>query len=173
MNSNLRIVPILAFAWFVTGACGQDVHYDYDRDADFAAFKTYQWVDIGGGARDQLRDRNIKRAVDEQLAQKGLTKVDQGADLYVGYQAALKEEKSVSVWGTGPRWRGGMGQAVTSTILMGTLVVQIYDPARKQLIWRGDATKAIELSKDPDKNYKNLQKATAKLFKSYPPPVKR
>jgi hypothetical protein len=66
-----------------------------------------------------------------------------------------------------------MGQAETSTIFMGTLVVQMYDPVRKQLVWRGDATKAIELSKDPDKNYKNLRKATAKLFTSYPPPAKR
>lgn len=47
--------------------------------------------------------------------------------------------------------------------------MNIYDPARKQVIWRGDATKTIDLDKDPDKNYKKLQKAMAKLLKNYPP----
>jgi hypothetical protein len=49
------------------------------------------------------------------------------------------------------------------------LLVDLYDPARKQLISRGDASKTIDLKKDPDKNYKNLQKAMAKLLKNYPP----
>jgi len=49
------------------------------------------------------------------------------------------------------------------------LLVDLYDQAKKQLVWRGDATKSIDLKKDPDKNYKNLQKAMAKLFKNYPP----
>jgi Domain of unknown function (DUF4136) len=45
----------------------------------------------------------------------------------------------------------------------------VYDSAKKQLIWRGDASKTIDLKKDPDKNCKNLQKAMAKLFRNYPP----
>ncbi|MBZ5722778.1 MAG: DUF4136 domain-containing protein [Acidobacteriia bacterium] len=145
-----------------------------NRAANFAVYKTYQWVDIRGGTvTDQLMDQNIKRTVDEQLAQKGLTRVDKDADLYVGYQAAVNEEKSVNVWGTGPRWMGGMAQAETSTIAVGKLVIDMYDPARKQLVWRGDATKTLDPKKDPDKNYKNLQKAMAKLFKNYPPQPKK
>ncbi|MEG9438548.1 hypothetical protein JAO29_20600 [Edaphobacter sp. HDX4] len=46
----------------------------------------------------------------------------------------------------------------------------LYDPARKQLIWRGDASKTVNLKKDPNKNYQILQKATVKLFRNYPPP---
>jgi len=60
-------------------------------------------------------------------------------------------------------------QGQTSTVPVGMLVVNLYDPARKQLIWRRDASKTIDLKKDPDKNYKNLQRAMAKLFKNYPP----
>jgi len=60
-------------------------------------------------------------------------------------------------------------QGQTSTIPVGILLVNLYDPGRKQLIWRGDASKTIDLEKDPDKNYRNLQKAMAKLFKNYPP----
>ena len=175
MKLTWRTTFLPAFLFIVTVAFGQDIHFNYDRGANFTAYKTYQWVAIEGGiVPDQLMDQNIKRAVDEQLAQKGLTRVEKDADLYVGYQAAVNQEKSVNVCGTGPRWfGGGMAQAETSTIAVGKLVVDMYDPARRQLIWRGDATKTLDPKSDPDKNYKNLQKAMAKLFKNYPPQPKR
>jgi hypothetical protein len=36
--------------------------------------------------------------------------------------------------------------------------VNVFDRGEKRLIWRGDASTAIDLKKDPDKNYRNLQK---------------
>ena len=127
------------------------------------------------GAEDPLMDQEIKRGVDEQLAQKGLTRVERNGDLQVIYHVAMRQEMSISLFGSGwPErayggWPNGFVQGETSTIPIGTLVVDLYDPARNQLIWRGGATKSIELKKDPNKNYKNLQKALAKLFKNYPP----
>jgi len=126
---------------------------------------------------DQLIDRDIKRSIDEQLSQKGLTRVEKDADLYVGYQAVIDMEKGISLsgWGTrgGPGGWGGLDSGTvtgqTSTIPVGILLVDLFDPAKKQLIWRGDASKTLDLKKDPDKNYKNLQKAMTKLFKNYPP----
>jgi Domain of unknown function (DUF4136) len=179
MKLTKQVTFLAAFLLMAACAYGQDVHYNYDRSATFAKYKTYQWVDIPGGeVPDQLIDQAIKRAVDEQLAQKGLTKVEKDADLYIGYQVAVNPEKSISLWGTsdGPLGWGGWGgwgmgtaQGQTSTIYVGTLLVDLYDAGRKQLVWRGDATKTINLKKDPEKNYKNLQKAMAKLFKNYPP----
>jgi Domain of unknown function (DUF4136) len=174
VNTN-RLILLLTFLFAFACAYAQDVHYNYDRGTNFSSYKTYQWVYIPGGiVSDQLIARDIKRAVDEQLAQKGLTRVEKDADLYVGYQAAVELEKSVDLWSTGFGGWGGWGdrsvQGQTSTVPVGMLVVNLYDPARKQLIWRGDASKTIDLKKDPDKNYKILQKAMAKLFKNYPPP---
>ena len=57
----------------------------------------------------------------------------------------------------------------TSTIEIGKLVVDIFDPASKQLIWRSGAEKTLDITEDPDKNYRSLEKAMAKLFKNYPP----
>jgi hypothetical protein len=178
LRNQLTFLPTF-FLIFVC-AYAQDVHYNYDRGANFAAYKTYQWVDLPGPLTDRLIDQAIKRSIDEQLAQKGLTKVERDAGLQVGYQAVINLEKGVNLaaWGTrgGPggfgEWGGLDSDTVTgqtSTIPVGVLVVDLYDPATKQLIWRGDASKTIDLKKDPDKNYKNLQKVMAKLFKYYPP----
>jgi Domain of unknown function (DUF4136) len=181
----LTFLPALFL--MITYAYSQDVHYNYDRSTDFGSYKSYQWVDLpgpGGKVPDQLIDQDIKRAVDEQLAQKGLTRVEKGGDLQVGYHAILREEKAIDLnafgYGGGPwGWGGGFGgfnsasvNGQTSTITNGTLVVDLYDPAKKQLIWRGDATKTIDVKKDPEKNYKNLQKAMTKMFKNYPPQSK-
>jgi len=171
---------LAALLFMAVSAHGQDVHYNYDRSANFAAYKTYQWVDIpGGSVPDQLVHQAIKRAAEEQLALKGLTKVENNPDLYIGYQVAINLEKSVSLWGTsdGP-WGGPWGgtrsmQGQTSTIPVGILLLDVYDVTRKQLVWRGDAVKTIDLKKDPEKNYKNLQKVMAKLFKNYPPKVSK
>lgn len=178
MKVSKLLTAIPTVLLIVICAYGQDVHYNYARGANFAAYKTYQWVDIQG-VPDQLIDHDIKRAIDEQLAQKGLTKVENHPDLYVGYQAVIREEKGINLSGWGERYAGwggfgggwgtGSVKGETSTIPVGTLLVDLYDPAKKQLIWRGDATKTIDHKKDPDKNYKNLQKAIAKLFKNYPP----
>ncbi len=174
MKLLTKTTSVLILTLMGMAAYTQDVHYNYDRGTNFASYKTYQWVDIEDrNNTDQLVDQNIKRAVDEQLSQKGLVRVEKDADLYVGYQTAVKEEKSVNFWAAGPRWYGGPVQGETSTIAVGKLVVNVYDPARKQLIWRGDASKTLDPKKDPEKNYKNLQKAMAKLFRNYPPPAKK
>jgi len=175
MKLSIRLVIVYVFLCAASVSFGQTIHYDYDRDANFSSYKTYQWIEVPGGiVPNQLQDQNIKRAIDAQLQQKGLQKVDKDADLHVGYEAAIDKEKQLNTFNMGPRWwGGGMGQATTSTISVGKLVVDMYDPARKQLVWRGDATKTLNPSKDPDKNYKNLEKAMAKLFKNYPPKAKK
>jgi hypothetical protein len=169
------------FQWFMILALiliagglvvAQDVTYNFDQTADFSKYKTYKWADVVGAMHpDQLTDKNIRSAVDAELAKKGLTKTDaEKADLMIGYQLAVNQEKQIDTWGA-PGWRwGGMQSATTSTINVGTLVLDIYDPSMKQLVWRGTATKTIQPSKDPQKNLERLQKAMAKLLKNYPPP---
>jgi hypothetical protein len=70
--------------------------------------------------------------------------------------------------GGGIRW-GGMGTATRSTISVGTLVLDIYDPTAKQLVWTGAATKTLDPSSNQQKNQQHLDKAMAKLLKNYPP----
>ena len=61
------------------------------------------------------------------------------------------------------------GTATSSTINVGTLVVGMYDPAAKQLVWIGAAPKTVDPGKNQEKNRKNLDKATQKLLKDFPP----
>ena len=158
-----------------TAVAAQDVKYNFMPGTDFSKYHTYKWVAIEGGAHpNQIVDAEIKQAVDSQLASKGMTKTDgEKADLYVAYQIAVDQEKQWNAYGMGGglRW-GGMGSATSSTINVGTLVLDLYDPSTKQLVWTGNATKTIDPSSNQQKNQKNLNKAMAKLLKNYPPKSK-
>jgi hypothetical protein len=165
-------------------AVAQDVRYNFDKDTDFSKFKSYKWVPIKDAAKvDDLRDKQIKDAVDAELATKGLTKTDADtADLYIGYQAGIGTEKQFTSyntdWGYGPGWYrggwygggGGMTTGQTSTIYVGQLAIDLYDSKNHDLVWRGVASKTMDPKAKPDKQKKNLDKAVAKLLKNYPPP---
>ena len=162
---------------FVVTAFGfisaQDIKTNYMPGTDFSKYKTYKWVTIQGAEQpDQLLDQQIKLAVDASLATKGLTKTDdEKADLYVGYQLSITQEEQWNAYGTGGGWRyrGGMATATSSTIQIGTLGLDFYDPSPQQLLWRGQASKTLNPSKDPKKNQERLNKGVAKLLKNFPP----
>ena len=172
---NRKALPMLlalcVLLLLAPGMWAQDVRYNFMPGTDFSKYHTYKWVSIEGGAHpNQIVDAQIRQSVDSQLAGKGLTKTDSDkADLYVGYQVAVDQEKQWNAYGMGgPRW-GGMGTATSSTISNGTLVLDLYDPTTKQLVWTGNATKTLNPSGNQEKNQKNLDKAVQKLLKNYPP----
>jgi Domain of unknown function (DUF4136) len=184
---------LLALILLMFGAVGvvvaQDVRYDFDKNKDFSKYKTYKWVPIKGADQpDALTAQKLTAAVDAELATKGLTKTDSDtADLYIGYQTAIGTEKQFTSyntgWGYGPGWGGGWyggggmtsntTYGSTSTVYIGQLDLSMYDPADKQIVWRGTASKTLDPKAKPDKKEKNIGKAVKKLLKNYPPPVKK
>jgi hypothetical protein len=179
----------LLFLLAASTALAQDVRYNFDKNTDFSKLKTYKWVILKDAPKvNDLVEKQIIAAVDAQLATKGLTKVDDdSANLYVGYQAGVGQEKQFTSfsndWGYGGGWyrggwyggAGGMSTTTgqTSTIYVGQLAVDMYDSANRDLVWRGVASKTINPKAKPDKQEKNLTKAVAKLLKNYPPGVKQ
>ena len=182
MMKSLRVfLPVMLFA-----VCGlaQDVRFNFAAGEDFSKFKTYKWVKIKGAQEmNQLAEGQLKAAVNAELAKKGLQPTESDtADLYIGYQAGIGTEKQYtsfnSDWGYGPGWGrgwygGGMGSSMTtgetSTIYIGQIGLDMYDPAAKKLVWRGTASKTLDTKAKPEKQQKNLQKAMAKLLKNFPP----
>lgn len=188
---KIVVLSVALFLLAASTATAQDVRYNFDKDTDFSKLKTYKWVTIKNASKlDGLRDKQIKDAVEAELAKKGLTNTDADtADLYVGYQAGISTEKEFTSyntgWGYGPGWygggwyggggvwhgaAGGMTSGQTSTIYVGQLAVDFYDSKNHDLVWRGVASKTLDPKAKPEKQQKNLAKAVAKLLKNYPPP---
>lgn len=177
---------ILGILLAVSSLSAQDVRYNFDKNTDFSRFKTYKWVTLKDAPKvDNLLDKQIKEKIDEELATKGLQRVeDDSANLYIAYQVGVGQDKQFSSyssgWGTGPGWYGGgwygpggtttTGQ--TTTIYTGQLALDMYDSTNHDLVWRGLATKTIDVDAKPEKQQKNLAKTVDKLLKNYPPEKK-
>lgn len=158
-------------------AFSQDVSYDYDKSYDFAGAKTYVWVD-GTRLKDEFNHQRIVNAVNSQLAAKGLTKaaVASDADVVVTYHASFDKDLQISGFSSGfggYRWGGTRsGTATVDEIVIGTIVVDIADAEEKKMVWRGIASKEVDVKASPEKREKNIQKAAEKLFKNFPPKPK-
>lgn len=150
MTKRMTLIRIGVLWAGVLMACpvikAQDVRYNFMPGTDFSKYHTYKWVSIEGAAHpNQIVDAQIKQAIDTQLTSKGLTKTTgDTADLYVAYQIAVNQEKQWNAYGMGGgiRW-GGLATATSSTISVGTLVLDLYDPATKQLVWAGNAPRLL------------------------------
>jgi hypothetical protein len=185
MKRILCMVPILLL---IAGmAAAQDVRYNFDKTADFTKYKTYKWVEIGTSDKDPLIEPQIRAAIEAEITKKGLTKTESDtANLYIGYQAAITTEKQINSYSTdygygagwgGRYYRGGYGgstmsSSTTSTLYIGTLQIDLYDPSVKKTVFRTIGTKTIDSKAKPDKQAKNLAKAVAKMLKDYPPKAK-
>jgi hypothetical protein len=183
MRRRISLVAVVAvlgvLAIGAVAAVAQDVTANYLPSTDFSKYKSYKWVEIQGAEKpDLIIDTQIRQAIDKALAAGGLASVTgDKADLYIAYQIAYSKQQQWNTYNTGGpyawRYGGGMGSATSSTIAIGTVALDMYDPAAKELVWKGQASKTLSNEKDPAKRQKNIDKAMAKLLKDFPPKPKK
>jgi hypothetical protein len=157
-------------------ALAQKTSYDYDKATNFAAYRTYALKD-GTKVGNPLIDNRIVEAIEAEMAAKGLTKDDTKPDVLVTYHIAFDKEKDITAWssGYGPYgWHYGMGSTDVQVrqILIGTLVIDMADAQRKEVVWRGVGVKEIDTQAKPEKRDKNIREAVKKICKNYPPKMK-
>ncbi|HTQ95263.1 MAG TPA: DUF4136 domain-containing protein [Candidatus Acidoferrum sp.] len=183
MLGKPRIIAVQLFAvaiLFLLSAAGvkaQQVSFNFMPGTDFSKYHTFKWVDIPSNVHpNQIISQEIRDAVNNALQAKGFTlTTGDKADLYVGYQCSVDQERQWNAWGMGGglRWGGGMASAQSSTITNGMLGVDFYDPSSQQLIWRGTAAQTLNPSGNQQKDLDRLNKAVAKLLKNFPPQAKK
>jgi uncharacterized protein DUF4136 len=169
------LFPVLALA--------QKTSFDFDKSADFSKFKTYSLKD-GTKVGQPLIDNRIVAAIDTELAAKGLKKSDAASDLVVVYHVAFDKQQDITAYssnfggygGYGYRYGGGWGTTTTDVrvnqILVGTLVLDIADSTKMEVVWRGMGVKEIDTQAKADKRDKNINGAVKKILNNFPPKKK-
>ena len=84
----------------------QKVSYDFEKCANFAAFKTYAHKD-GTKVGQPLIDDRIDAAIDSRADGEGITKIESKPDVFVVYHVAFDKQKDISTYSSG--YAGGYG----------------------------------------------------------------
>ena len=156
----------------VAGCSSISTHVDYDPGAKFGSYHTYAFKDVHN--RDAFQMKRVQAAIDRTLATRGLTKAEGKPDLWVVLHVRTRNDKVVTTWsngwGWGWGWRGGYWTTSrVENIPVGTLVVDLVDTTRHELVWRGSASRVVDRDETPQERTAITQEAIDKVFADFPP----
>ena len=178
MTRSLTVLCLIIAA--ALPAAAQKVYVDYDRNADFAKYRTFAWAETPPTSLEAnfpLAHSFIKNSIELELTGAGLIEDLDDPDLYVTYHSASKESLQLMVtaygysygagWGWDPYWGSAMvtGSGQVNTYKKGTLIIDIWDARTKLALWRGSASDVI--SENPEKALRQVDKAITKIVKKY------
>jgi hypothetical protein len=186
-EDEMKSVAIGALVLFLTAApaLAQKIYIDYDKDYDTSGIETFAWNETSETSvadTNPLLHSRIVNGIEYYLTLGGAREVTDSPDVYVTYHASTRKELSVdttvhgygypSGWGYYGRrpygYHGGYGTATTTvrTYDKGTLIVDVWDTASKQLVWRGTADN-ITVTSNPTKMEKRIDKALKKMVNKW------
>lgn len=157
------------------------INSDYDKTTNFSAYKTYAFYKTGIDKVEisDLDKKRILRSIDAEMTAKGFTK-SETPDLLINI--TTKEVEKVNVnqfnagfgygWGFGWNpmfWGGGMNNV--STFDEGTLIIDLIDAAKKELIWQGQGIG--HLTQNTDLKDDNIKGFVTRILSQYPPTLKK
>ena len=184
-----KSITVLAAALLASACSGISVNQDFNPTTQFASLQTWDWMppseDRGGDFRtdNPLVDQRIRNAIESTLQQKGLRKVESGEPNFrVGYHLILDDrvdyETVNNYYGGTWGYRGvygvySTGMATSQTYAreytVGTLVIDFFDVASRELVWRGAAEGQISQTPDPAAKQARATEAVRLILDQFPP----
>ena len=177
----LRPLLILSVSLLAVGCSSISVTQDYDSEADFQSYYTFDWVprpttDVSANAQQAMQhntllDGRIKKAVNTQLTAKGMTQTPNSPDILLVYHVGSQDKINVTDWGYsyGGYWGYGGRNVDVYSYTQGTLIVDLIDASTKKLVWRGTATGTIDPGASSEQRVRTINEAVSKMLKKYPP----
>ena len=188
-QSMTRWLPLAAAAGLLAlGGCatGPDVRVDYDRTANFSAYKTFAFASPLGtdrGGYQSIVSQRLKAATQREMEARGMRLDPAAPQLLVNFSAALSDKLRVARTPTVSMglgyygYRGGLysvwplyaDQTSVSQYREGTLNIDVVDAARKQLVWEGVVTDSVTQQMQDDVPGA-VDAAVSAAFARYPVP---
>jgi hypothetical protein len=172
----IKIFLVLLFIGFTVSCATYNVKYDYDLQANFAEFKTFDWMQVPEKSDiDSLILQRVKNAVNAELKAKGLTLSSNNPDFLIAEHLGKNAKVRVTDWGYGYSAYGRYGRSWGSRGISthqyeeGFLILDFVDIKSKKLIWRGSATAVVQNVNTPEKSEKLINAAVKAILKKYPP----
>lgn len=149
---------------------------DYDPTADFSAYKTFGFVSAQADHQDaqytSLITRHLQSTSRVEMEKRGYVYTDDNPDLLVDFQIIAQDKIRVNTYGGSPYWRNRYGawggyDVDVRQYTEGTLLVDVVDPKKRQVVWQGVAQGTITEAK-LQKIDERAPKVMAAIFSEYP-----
>lgn len=190
------ILVTLACAAMACGGANASVVTDYDPEASFEGYRTFDLLDEGSGLEEDRIDIEqvegwIETNLEAALVEKGYERVTDGtADFMVGYHLAMNGELSVRTMNTGYRYAAGwgwnnwgMGNGPTLGVRdgpggqssyrqyydEGTIVIDVMDHGSRSLVWRGAVRGEVDMNKAPNERRHAIERIVRQVLHDFPP----
>lgn len=178
----LSIATIMLAMMLMTMGCSPTtIHTEFDPEGDFKSFRTWNWLPVDEFDSDdrRLNDPKVRKAltdvIDAALADRGYMKNPDSPDFFVIYHAALDQELNQRNIENYYEYMNYMVFAPRVTTRyteewdIGTIIVDIFDPESRRLIWRGTSMTEMNYQAGPRENRPIIEDAVKKMLKRFPP----
>jgi hypothetical protein len=189
ITRTLKLAAAATAAALLLAGCesGPDVRGEFDRAADFGKYRTYNFVAQAGTDQSDfktLTTQILQTSASREMERRGYVKAEASkADLLVNFKGKLEEKVDVEStpapyygpgWGYGG-WRGyggyyggyGGSEVTTRRYNVGTLVLDIVDREKKQMVYQGVVSGVV--TKEMMQNREAaMNAAVARTFEKYP-----
>ena len=172
----LRFLPVLSLLLIVSSCTTVRVAADYDKNANFGNYESFAFFKPGIDKAEvsDLDKKRILRAIDAELALKGMRKNDK-PDILVSI--FTKERQRVDVynnnfgfgWGWNPWWYGGFGGNTVSQSTEGSLYIDLIDAKTNELVWQGLGTARLITHCSVEKKEERIREIVKEIVAQYPP----
>ncbi len=170
---------ILAILSLLLLSCSAtQVRYDYDPDADFSAYRTYNYFTDMETGLSNLDNNRLFSAIDSVLQQKGL-KLSEEPEFLINIQGQSyynpqTSSVGVGVGGTGSNVGGGVsiGIPVGGQTLERELIFDFVDNGKDQLFWQAISSSNISEKASPEVRERKIIEMVSKVLSKYPPAKK-
>jgi hypothetical protein len=173
----------LAALLLASCATGPKVSADYDRSADFSAYRTFGFFEQLGtdtAGYESLITQTLKSAARREMEARGYRYAEGGADLLINFNAKLAQQTRVTqtpapmpmYYGYRRGFYGGWGPSYgyethVDQYVEGTLNIDVVDSKRKQLVWEGVAVGRVK-DRAAEERQAAINAAVAEIFLKYP-----
>lgn len=178
-----RAAAVFSVALLAGCASGPDIRADFDPATDFGRFRTFGFVEQAGTDTSDARSLTtlqLQAAAAREMEARGYVRSDQ-PDLVINFQGRLEERVDIQSrpapsmgsswsyrgWPGGPRSAWGGTEVTTRRYNVGTLVIDLVDLERRQMVFQGVAQGTV--TRDMLRNREEtINQAVAQVFAKFP-----
>ncbi len=181
---RISAISLSLLMLWISACSSITVTYDYDPEEDFNSFRAYTWLPEESQntdtrvANDLIANR-VHSAMESTLAERGYTKNDGSPDFYITYHILTDRKlqaRTINNYYGHYGYGYGIGMSGSDTYIteyeVGTLVIDIIDTKKKELVWRGNGSSRLSSSPTPEKTTQLINETVSAILEKFPPEAK-